>query len=162
MGDDEVQPQLLIAERSGDDELPGAAEVARVLILPSSLVARTMGRVSHRIFDMPFASVYPMYVQKAERKGRTRTEVDEVIAWLTGFDEEALTRHLDAKTTFADFFAQATLNPRVDRITGMICGVRVEQIEDPLMQQIRYLDKLVDDLAKGRPMAKVLREDAPV
>lgn len=106
---------------------------------------------------MSFAAVYPLYVAKAERKGRTRAEVDEVIAWLTGFDEQALAAHLAAGTTFADFFADARLNPAASQITGVVCGVRVEDIEDPLMQKIRYLDKLVDELAKGRPMAKVLR-----
>ncbi len=111
----------------------------------------------HRIFTTSVASVYPHYVTKAERKGRTRAEVDEVIEWLTGFDEATLRRHLDEETTFADFFDAATLNPRVDQITGSVCGVKVQEVEDPLMRQIRYLDKLVDELAKGRPMQKVLR-----
>ncbi len=106
---------------------------------------------------MPFASVYPAYVAKVERKGRTQAELDEVIAWLTGFDDDALRRHLDAGTTFEDFFDAATLNPRAPEITGSVCGVRVQDVEDPLMQQIRYLDKLVDELAKGRPMTRVLR-----
>jgi len=106
---------------------------------------------------MSVASVYPHYVAKVERKGRTKAELDEVIQWLTGYDEAALARHLTAGTTFEAFFADAHLNPHVDRITGVVCGVRVEEIEDPLMQQIRWLDKLVDELAKGRPMAKVLR-----
>jgi len=110
-----------------------------------------------RIFATPFSSVYPLYVAKAERKGRTQAEVDEVIEWLTGFGATALAAHLEARTTFADFFDDAQLNPGVERITGMICGVRVEEIEDPLMQKIRYLDKLVDDLAKGKTMDKVLR-----
>jgi hypothetical protein len=111
----------------------------------------------HRIFTTSVASVYPHYVAKAERKGRTQAEVDEVIEWLTGFDDAALRRHLDEGTTFEDFFGAATLNPRVDQITGSVCGVRVQEVEDPLMRQIRYLDKLVDELAKGRPMEKVLR-----
>ena len=110
-----------------------------------------------RIFTTSVASVYPHYVTKVEKKGRTTQELHEVISWLTGFDEAALRKHLDDGTTFADFFAQADLNPNVSSITGTICGIRVETIEDPLMQQIRYLDKLVDELAKGRPMAKVLR-----
>ena len=110
-----------------------------------------------RIFGVSFASVYPHYVAKAERKGRTRAEVHAVIAWLTGFDERELGRHLEEGTTFADFFSAARLNPDVSLVTGVVCGVRVEDIEDPLMQQIRYLDKLVDELAKGRPMEKVLR-----
>ena len=111
----------------------------------------------HRIFGMPVATVYPLYLAKLERKGRTQEELDEVIAWLTGFDRAELQHHLDAQTTFADFFAAASLNPLADRITGVICGMRVEEIEDPLMQQIRYLDKLVDELARGKAMAKVLR-----
>jgi len=111
----------------------------------------------HRIFSSPFASVYPHYVAKVEKKGRTKSELDEVIAWLTGFDEAALQAHLDAGTTFADFFADARLNPHAKAITGVVCGVRVEEIDDPLMQQIRYLDKLVDELARGRAMEKVLR-----
>ena len=110
-----------------------------------------------RIFTTSVASVYPHYVTKVEKKGRTKAELDEVIEWLTGFDEPALNAHLAAGTTFADFFADATLNPRASSITGTVCGVRVEAVEDPLMQKIRYLDKLVDELAKGRPMAKVLR-----
>jgi hypothetical protein len=111
----------------------------------------------HRIFTTSVASVYPHYVAKAERKGRTREEVDEVIEWLTGFDAAQLQNHLDEGTTFEEFFAAAHLNPRCDQITGSVCGVKVQEVEDPLMRQIRYLDKLVDELAKGRPMAKVLR-----
>ena len=111
----------------------------------------------HRIFGFEVARVYPLYVTKLERKGRTVEELDEVIEWLTGFDEEALKRHLADGTTFTDFFADATLNPKANLITGVICGMRVEEIEDPLMQQIRYLDKLVDELAKGRALEKVLR-----
>jgi len=110
-----------------------------------------------RIFTSPFASVYPLYVAKVEKKGRTKAELDEVIAWLTGFDDAALRAHLDAGTTFADFFADARLNPHAEAITGVVCGVRVEEIDDPLMQQIRYLDKLVDELARGKAMEKVLR-----
>jgi hypothetical protein len=115
----------------------------------------------HRIFSVPFSSVYPHYVAKAEKKGRTRDEVDEVIRWLTGFDQPTLERHLADDTTFEDLFADADLNPNASLITGSVCGVRVESVEDPLMQQIRYLDKLVDELAKGRPMDKVLRTGAP-
>ena len=111
----------------------------------------------HRIFTTSVASVYPHYVNKVEKKGRTKAELDEVIEWLTGFDEPALQAHLDADTTFEQFFAQATLNPNVSLITGSVCGVKVQEVEDPLMQQIRYLDKLVDELAKGRPMEKILR-----
>jgi hypothetical protein len=111
----------------------------------------------HRIFSMTVASVYPLYLAKVEKKGRTQDELDAVICWLTGFDEAELERHLAAGTTFADFFAAARLDPNAGLITGVICGVRVEEIEDPLMQQIRYLDKLVDELAKGRALEKVLR-----
>jgi hypothetical protein len=110
-----------------------------------------------RIFVTPFASVYPLYVAKLERKGRTRDELDEVIGWLTGFEESALSRHLADGSTFEDFFADAQLNADAALITGVVCGVRVEEVEDPLMQKIRYLDKLVDELARGRAMAKVLR-----
>ena len=106
---------------------------------------------------MPVARVYPLYVQKLERKGRIPAELDEVIRWLTGFDDAQIRAHLDAETTFEDFFAAADLNPDAGLITGVICGVRVEQIEDPLMQKIRYLDKLVDELYKGKAMEKVLR-----
>ncbi len=110
-----------------------------------------------RIFTVSVASVYPHYVAKVEKKGRTKAELDQVIEWLTGFDEAALNAHLAEGTTFEVFFAEARLNPLASSITGSICGVRVEQIEDPLMQKIRYLDKLVDELAKGKAMEKVLR-----
>lgn len=103
------------------------------------------------------ADVYPLYVNKVERKGRTKAELDEVIEWLTGFDGSALQRHLESGTTFEEFFAAAHLNPNAATITGVVCGVRVEEIDDPLMQKIRYLDKLVDELAKGKAMEKVLR-----
>jgi hypothetical protein len=116
----------------------------------------TLGGMS-RIFTTAVASVYPHYVAKVEKKGRTQSELDEVIEWLTGFDEAALKDHLATGTTFEDFFADARLNPRASSITGVVCGVRVEEIDDPLMQKIRYLDKLVDELAKGKPMEKVLR-----
>jgi len=113
--------------------------------------------VQHRIFTTSVASVYPHYVTKVEKKGRTKAELDEVIEWLTGFDEDALRTRLDDGTTFEQFFADADLNPNVGLITGSVCGVKVQEVEDPLMRQIRYLDKLVDELAKGRPMEKVLR-----
>ena len=113
-----------------------------------------------RIFTTSVASVYPHYVAKVEKKGRTEAELREVIEWLTGYDDAALTDHLAAGTTFEDFFAAARLNPRASAITGVICGHRVEDIEDPLMQRIRYLDKLVDELARGKAMAKVLRAPA--
>lgn len=112
-----------------------------------------------KIFKMPFANIYPMYIQKAERKGRTKEEVDEIIYWLTGYNAESLQKHIDEKSDFETFFGQAPrINPNVCKITGVICGYRVEEIEDKLMQQIRYLDKLVDELAKGRAMNKILRE----
>ncbi len=110
-----------------------------------------------RIFTTSFASVYPHYVTKVERKGRTKDELHEVIEWLTGYDERALDDHLAKGTTFEGFFAGAELNPNVSLITGSVCGVRVQEVEDPLMRQIRYLDKLVDELAKGKAMEKVLR-----
>lgn len=110
-----------------------------------------------RIFTMTFASVYPLYLAKVERKGRTKAELDRVIEWLTGYDDAALAAHIDAGTTFEDFFAQADLNANTPLITGVVCGVRVEEIEDPLMQQIRWLDKLVDELARGKAIEKVLR-----
>ncbi len=111
-----------------------------------------------RIFTTRFADVYPHYVTKVEKKGRTKAELDQVIEWLTGFDEPALGAHLAAGTTFEDFFADARFNPRASLITGVVCGVRVEDVVDPLMQKIRYLDKLVDELARGKAMDKVLRE----
>lgn len=111
-----------------------------------------------RVYRMRFASVYPHYIAKAEKKGRTRQEVHAIIHWLTGYDEAALQRAIDDKVDFETFFAQAPrINPNVSKITGVICGHRVEQIEDKLMQQIRYLDKLVDELAKGKAMDKILR-----
>jgi hypothetical protein len=113
-----------------------------------------------RLFTTPFAVVYPLYLAKVERKGRTKAELDEVIRWLTGFDEPTLRRHIDTATTFEQFFAEAPMNPSAALITGVVCGIRVEDIEDPLMQQIRYLDKLVDELAKGKMLAKVLRVPA--
>lgn len=112
----------------------------------------------HRIYTTSVASVYPHYVTKVEKKGRDKEELDQVICWLTGYTPEALAHHLERRTDFETFFADApAMNPNVGKITGTICGVRIEEIEDPLMRQIRYLDKLVDELAKGRPMAKVLR-----
>lgn len=115
-----------------------------------------------RVFAMKFSAVYPLYVAKAERKQRTKAEVDQVIRWLTGYTAAGLAKQLKREVDLRTFFAEApTLNPNVALITGVVCGVRVEQVEDPLMQKIRYLDKLVDELAKGWPMEKVLRK-APV
>lgn len=110
-----------------------------------------------RVFDMPFSRVYPLYVQKVERKGHTKDEVDEVTRWLTGFDQDEIDAHLAADTTFRDLFAAARLNPNAHLITGVICGMRVQEIEDPLMQKIRYLDKLVDEVARGKKMTSILR-----
>ena len=112
----------------------------------------------HRVFAMTFASVYPMYVAKAERKNRTRKEVDQIICWLTGYDQAGLRRQIEQEHDIETFFAQApAIHPKSSLITGVVCGVRVEEVEDPLMKKIRYLDKLIDELAKGKPMEKILR-----
>jgi hypothetical protein len=114
---------------------------------------------NERIFKTSFASVYRLYIQKVEKKGRTKEEVDTVICWLTGYNKQTLQQHIDKKSDFETFFAQAPqMNPNVSKITGVICGYRVEEIEDKLMQKIRYLDKLVDELAKGKAMEKILRK----
>lgn len=110
-----------------------------------------------RIFAMSVARVYPLYIAKVERKGANPADVDAAIAWLTGFSDHEVRAHLAAETSFEDFFAQARLNPKASLITGVVCGVRVEELDDPLMQKIRYLDKLVDEIARGRPLEKVLR-----
>ncbi|MEL6328579.1 MAG: DUF2200 domain-containing protein [Planctomycetota bacterium] len=110
-----------------------------------------------RVAKLTFSSVYPHYVTKIEKKGRTKEELHRVIGWLTGFDAEQLQQHIDGETTFAEFFEQASLNPNAELITGVICGYRVEDIENPLTRQARYLDKLVDELAKGKKMEKILR-----
>lgn len=112
-----------------------------------------------RVYKMSFAGVYPHYIHKAEKKGRTKDEVDEIIFWLTGYDKQSLQQHIDNKTDFENFFALAPqINPNVSKITGVICGYRVEEIEDELMQKVRYLDKLIDELAKGKAMDKILRK----
>ncbi len=111
-----------------------------------------------RIYKMPFAEVYPHYLTKAEKKGRTKAEVNEIIFWLTGYDEKTLQKHLDHRTNFEDFFNQAKINSNASKITGVICGYRVEEIEDKLTREIRYLDKLIDELAKGKKMEKILRQ----
>jgi len=114
---------------------------------------------NQRVFEMTFGSVYPFYVQKAERKGKTKEEVDAIIEWLTGYGPEQLQRVIEEEVDFEGFFAQAPrLNPNVGLIKGVVCGVRVEEIEDPLMQKIRYLDKLIDELARGKKMASILRQ----
>ena len=113
----------------------------------------------HRIYSTPFASVYPHYVRKAEAKGRTREELDEIIRWLTGYTRAGLAKQIEKRTTFRDFYEKAPKwNPNARLITGTVCGIRVENIEDPLMQKLRYLDKLVDELAKGKKMEKILRK----
>ncbi|WP_411898088.1 DUF2200 domain-containing protein [Elizabethkingia occulta] len=118
-----------------------------------------MNSNNERVYKMSFAGVYPHYIQKAEKKGRTKAEVDEVIFWLTGYNAKSLQQHIDQKTNFEDFFNQAPkINPNVSKITGVICGYRVEEIEDPIIQKVRYLDKLIDELAKGKSMEKILRE----
>lgn len=115
--------------------------------------------LGHPVFSMSFAKIYPLLVQKAERKGRTQAEVDEVVFWLTGYDTEGLKSQLDKNVDLATFYAEAPrMHPNRDLIKGVVCGVRVETIEDPLMKQIRQLDKLVDELAKGKPMEKILRK----
>lgn len=112
-----------------------------------------------RVYKLVFASVYPLYIKKAEAKGRSKEEVDAIISWLTGYNKQTLQKQIDAKADFETFFAQApALNPNVSKITGVICGYRVEEIEDPLIQKIRYLDKLIDELAKGKTMEKILRK----
>ncbi|MGZ8509543.1 MAG: DUF2200 domain-containing protein [Chitinophagaceae bacterium] len=112
-----------------------------------------------RIFSIPFASIYPLYIQKAEKKGRTKADVDAIIFWLTGYNKQTLQQQIDKKSDLETFFGEAPqINPNVSKITGVICGYRVEEIEDKLMQEIRYLDKLIDELAKGKTMEKILRK----
>jgi hypothetical protein len=118
---------------------------------------KTSDTHNQRIAKMTFTSIYPMYVSKVEKKGRTKEDLHQVIEWLTGFDDQTLQELIKANVTFEEFFRQASLNPNVNLITGVICGYRVEDIDDPLTQQVRYLDKLVDELAKGRKMEKILR-----
>lgn len=114
---------------------------------------------NHKVYKISFASIYPHYITKAEKKARSKQEVDEIIFWLTGYNEQSLQQILDNKIDFETFFAQAPqINPNVSKITGVICGYRVEEIQDKLMQQIRYLDKLIDELAKGKSMEKILRK----
>lgn len=114
---------------------------------------------AHNIFAMPFAKVYPMYVQKAERKGRTKDEVDQIVRWLTGYTQAGLEKQIKREADFKTFFAEApAMNPNCSLIKGVVCGVRVEAVDDPLMQKIRWMDKLIDELAKGKPMEKILRK----
>ncbi len=115
--------------------------------------------MSHKIYSMPFSTVYPLYLNKVERKGRTKAEVDKVILWLTGYDEAGLQKQIDLDVDFETFFKEApAIHPNADKITGLICGIRVEEIEEPLMQKIRWMDKLVDEVARGKKMEKILRE----
>ena len=111
-----------------------------------------------RVYNMSFASVYPHYINKAERKGRTKEEVDEIIHWLTGYNKQVLNQIIENKTDFETFFNQAQMHPNAKKITGLICGYRVEEIQDKIIQQVRYLDKLIDELAKGKDMDKILRK----
>ena len=118
---------------------------------------------SHKVFKMSFASVYPLYVKKAERKGRTQKEVDQIILWLTGYTAAGLKKQIKTGVDFEAFFKEAPkMNPKTSLITGVVCGVRVEEVESPLMKKIRYLDKLIDELAKGKTMEKILRTEAPL
>ncbi len=137
------------------------AKVAKKKSAPTKKVApakKAAPPKPHRIYSISVASVYPHYITKAEKKGRTKAEVDQIIRWLTGYTQAKLDAHIKKATTFEDFFAAAPkLNPSRALITGVICGVRIEEIEDPLMREIRYLDKLIDELAKGRAMEKILR-----
>ena len=111
-----------------------------------------------RVFKMSFASIYPLYIQKVEKKGRTKAELDEVLTWLTGYTKQTLQKQIDNKIDLETFFAEAKLNPNASKITGVICGYRIEEIEDKLMQKIRYMDKVVDELAKGKAVEKILRK----
>ncbi len=116
--------------------------------------------MSHRVYSISFARIYPLYITKAERKGRTKAEVDQIIRWLTGYSDKELQKHIEAETSFEEFFNQAkNINPLRRLITGVVCGIRVEDIEEPMMQEIRYLDKLIDELAKGKTMDKILRSE---
>jgi hypothetical protein len=118
---------------------------------------------THRIYSMPFAKVYPLYITKAERKGRTKAEVDEIIHWLTGYSQEQLKTQIEQEVDFETFFAKAPkLNPQRSLIKGIICGIRIEEIKEPLMREIRYMDKLIDELAKGKPMEKILKSQKHV
>lgn len=145
--------------KSGEIATPEETFLAQKFINPSHRVKLTMSK--HRIFTTSFASVYPHYVAKAEKKGRTKAEVDEIIRWLTGYNQRQLNAIIKNKTDFETFFAEAPdLNPARNLIKGVVCGIRVEEIEEPTMREIRYLDKLVDELAKGKAMEKILRKPA--
>jgi hypothetical protein len=129
-------------------------------VSPKRLILGAMTMDKHRIFTTELAKVYPLYVQKAERKNRTKDEVDQIIRWLTGYEQAELDAHIRRHSDLETFFAEApALHPNASLITGVVCGIRVEEVEDPLMQKIRYLDKLIDELARGKPMEKILRPD---
>lgn len=149
-----IRPERRREGRRAPRCLPGAPP-SRTPVAAPECVAEAK---KPRIYAMSFASVYPLYVQKAERKGRSKREVDEVIRWLTGYDQKQLDAHLKKETDFESFLAEARLNPARSLIKGVVCGVRVEDIQDPTMQGIRYLDKLVDELAKGKAMDAILRK----
>lgn len=139
-----------------------AAKKAPAKATATKGAAKAASPKKHRIYTISVASVYPHYITKAEKKGRTKAEVDQITRWLTGYTQKALDAHLAKKTTFEDFFDKAPkLNPNRAEIKGVICGVRIEEIEEPLMRELRYLDKLIDELAKGRPMERILRTPAP-
>jgi uncharacterized protein YdhG (YjbR/CyaY superfamily) len=132
---------------------------ARIKETSARTTSRARDMAGHRIFKTPFAAVYPMYVQKVERKGRTKEELDRIICWLTGYDQAGLLRQIEHRTDFETFFAQApAMNPKSSHIKGVVCGVRVEEVADPLMKKIRQLDKLIDELAKGKAIDRVLRQ----
>jgi hypothetical protein len=154
--------RVAAVDQQARSDLNLGAWVAPARVLNENAMLRRATRLSMdntRVFRMAFASVYPHYIAKAEKKGRTKEEVHAIIHWLTGYDGEALQQQIDQKVDFETFFARAPrINPNVSKITGVICGYRVEEIEDPLMRQIRYLDKLVDELAKGKAMDKILRK----
>jgi hypothetical protein len=143
---------------AGETEEAGRAEYTRRhVIIYSTRIMNNTDTHNDRIAKMIFASVYPLYLAKVEKKGRTKEELHEVIRWLTGFDDKKLQQLVRDKVSFESFFQQASMNPNVHLVTGVICGYRVEDIKDPLTQKVRYLDKLVDELAKGRKMEKILR-----
>lgn len=138
--------------------LTAAADAGAAVCFFTASAVTLARMVKHRIFSISFASVYPLYITKAEKKGRTAAEVNKIIRWLTGYTQKQLDAQIAKKTNFEDFFAQAPkLNPARTLITGVVCGIRVEEIEDPLMRELRYLDKLIDELAKGKAMEKILR-----
>lgn len=137
----------------------GGGKIGSPLLSGTQKMSTTSPKHDQQIATMTFASVYPHYVTKVEKKGRTREELHQVITWLTGFDEAQIQQQIDAKSTFQEFFQSATLHPNAHLITGTICGYKIQDIETPLTRQVRYLDKLVDELAKGRPMEKILRTE---